>query len=172
MKKNHILFFLLSILSFSASAENPEIIGVYDHWVSYMSTKNNKKTCYIASSPVKSTGKYSQRGDVFIFVAHYPQEKKFNEVSFSAGYTYNTKSLPSLKIDQHKSFSFKTSSSKKDMAWSKNKEDDKVIIEHMKAGNTLVVSGISKRGTKTSDFFSLKGFSKAYSDIQKKCGKK
>ena len=157
-------------IALNAHTEEPQIINVHDHWVSYVYNKNNKTICYIASIPTKSTGKYSQRGDVFAFVAHYPNDKVFNEVSFITGYTYKNKSTPSLKIDQHKSITLQTNSLKKDTAWSKNKESDKIIIEQMKSGNTLVLSGISKRGTKTSDYFSLKGFSKAYTDIQKKCG--
>ena len=41
----------------------------------------------------------------------------------------------------------------------------------MKKGSKAVLKGTSQRGTLTTDTFSLVGFSKAYRDIQKACGR-
>ena len=56
--------------------------------------------------------------------------------------------------------------SEEDTAWT-NK--DKEVIYAMKKGVQLTVSGISKRGTKTTDTYTLNGFTAAYNKFSKDC---
>ena len=39
----------------------------------------------------------------------------------------------------------------------------------MRSGEKLVIDGISKRGTKTKDFYSLMGFTAAHNKINQAC---
>ena len=39
----------------------------------------------------------------------------------------------------------------------------------MKKGIELIITGISKRGTKTTDIYTLKGFTAAYNQLSKDC---
>ena len=57
------------------------------------------------------------------------------------------------------------------MAWTKDSTADAKLGAQMKKGTTAILKGTSARGTLTTDTFSLKGFSKAYRDIQKACGR-
>ena len=54
------------------------------------------------------------------------------------------------------------------MDWIKTKKDKK-IIKAMLKGNKLIALGVSKRGTKTKDTYSLSGFTKAYNEINNYC---
>ena len=51
----------------------------------------------------------------------------------------------------------------------KDAKTDKQLVEQLKAGGQAVIKGKSKRGTLTTDTFSLKGFSKAYNKISTAC---
>ena len=56
-----------------------------------------------------------------------------------------------------------------DGAWSANPELDAKLVRAMKSGNRMVVYGISSRGTKTTDTYSLSGFTAMKKRIDKAC---
>ena len=59
----------------------------------------------------------------------------------------------------------------KDRAWAETPELDSKIVSAMKAGNKLLVSGTSSRGTDTEDTYSLFGLTAALKLIDKACGR-
>lgn len=122
----------------------------------------------MATIPTKSKGKYSKRGDVFLTIAHHPDKNEFDVVNVVAGYTYKKGSSPVISVDKNKGIALE---SYEGGAWTKNKAADEKLVAQMKKGSTAVLQGRSARGTLTTDTFSLKGFSKAYRDIQKSCGR-
>ena len=70
-----------------------------------------------------------------------------------------------VKINK-KSFKLFT---QQDGAWSANPELDAKLVKAMKGGNRMVVYGISSRGTKTTDTYSLSGFTAMKKRIDKAC---
>ena len=165
-----IFGFLFSLfLAFDVWAtDNPEILGTYGEWTAYVFRDQGQKVCYITTTPTKSQGKYKKRGDIFLYVTHHPAEKRFDVVDAVAGYTYRKGSNPTITIDKNKAITLKPV---EDTAWSKDSATDEKLVKQMKKGATAVLKGTSTRGTLTTDTFSLKGFSKAYADIQKACGR-
>ena len=151
-----------------AADGKPEIWGTYDAWTAYVYVNQGEKTCYMATTPTKSKGKYSKRGDVFLSVAHHPDKNEFDVVNVMAGYTYKKGSKPVISVDKNKGVAL---ASFEDGAWTKDKATDAKLVAQMKKGSTAILQGTSVRGTLTTDTFSMKGFSKAYHDIQKACGR-
>ena len=169
MKK--LCLFLICVLGASiawAAGEKPDILGTYDSWTAYIYTHQGEKTCYMATVPTKSRGKYSKRGDVFLSVAHHPDKEEYDVVNVIAGYTYKKGSKPVISVDKNKGVALV---SYEDGAWTKDKGTDAKLVAQMKKGSTAVLQGTSVRGTLTTDTFSMKGFSKAYHEIQKACGR-
>ena len=118
--------------------------------------------CYIGSLPVNSDipeGK--KRGDVYILVYRINNNPE-TIIQINSGYPYKNKEPVNVKIDK-KNYEFYAD---KDSAWTSN--DDKVIYA-MKKGIELIVSGISQRGTKTIDTYTLNGFTIAYNKLTKDC---
>lgn len=150
----------------AASDSAKPFIGRFGEWEAFHQGSGRNKVCYVASIPTKSKGKYKKRGDIQAFVAHHPNVKVLNEVSFNAGYTYRKGSDVKVTIGK-KSFSLFT---KDDTAWTRNKKTDFALVHAMEAGADLVVKGVSSRGTRTTDFYSLKGFTAAYRAMNKVCG--
>ena len=56
-------------------------------------------------------------------------------------------------------------------AWLSSNIDEKKIIKLMKKKNKIKVTGISARGNKTYDTYSLLGFTAAYNSAKNKCKK-
>lgn len=170
MKKLIFLIGCLAFLSTDASAQNSkiEILGTFGDWTAYTFADTDGKVCYMASTPEKSTGKYKIRDDVFLIVTHRLGDNSFNVVNSVAGYTYRTGSKPTLAVDKLKEIALVSHA---DTAWAKDSATDDKLVKQMKRGGKVILRGTSKRGTKTTDTFSLKGFSKAYAEIDKACGR-
>ncbi len=171
MKKFISLFAILllcSSTSYAATNKKLEILGTFNDWTAYTANEKNGKLCYMASVPQKSEGKYKRRGDVVLIVAHRPQEKSFDVVSLTTGYTYKAGSTATVQIDKQKPIELFTH---EDTAWGNNSKTDAKIVRQMKAGNKAVFKGKSSLGTLTTDTFSLTGFTKAYRAMSKACGR-
>lgn len=151
-----------------AFAANPEVLGVFDNWSAYSYNDGSDHVCFMAAVPAKSEGKYTQRDDVFLQVTHRPNNKSFNVVNVVAGYTYKSTSKPQVTIDKNKPIELKRY---ENTAWAQDSATDEQLVEEMKKGSQAILLGTSARGTRTTDTFSLKGFSKAYEAINKACGR-
>ena len=118
--------------------------------------------CYIGSAPTQlDLPEGKKRGDVYILV--YKINKKPEAiVQINSGYPYKADEAVNVKIDK-KNYKFY---SEEDSAWTKS---DKEVIYAMKKGIEFVVSGISLRGTKTIDIYTLNGFTAAYNKLDKDC---
>ncbi len=141
-------------------------LGDFEDWNAYQFTENGNIACYVASEPKKAEGKYKKRGDAFSIVTHRPSESRRDEVSFIAGYTYKKDSSVEVSIGDE-AFKLFTQG---DGAWAPDKEADAALVAAMIKGRGMVVRGVSSRGTKTVDSYSLNGFTKAYKAINKACG--
>ena len=81
----------------------------------------------------------------------------------ASGLVEITISLDRILWEEQQIYEFYTED---DSAWTNN---DKEIIYAMKKGVDLTITGISKRGTKTMDTYSLIGFTTAYNKLAKDC---
>lgn len=120
----------------------------------------------MASTPKKDEGKYTKRGDIYVIITHRPKDKSFNVVNFVAGYTYKSGAKVTVKIGTQ---SFDKIFTDEDKAWAINESVDKAMVEAMKKGDRMIVTGTSSRDTATKDTYSLSGFMAAHRAISAKC---
>ncbi len=170
--RSHVLYaFLVActtlVISGGAMAQPVRVLTESRDWTAYSFQENGQTVCYIASAPIKAVGKYKKRGDIFMLVTHRPAEKLWNEVSISTGYTFKNKSDVKITIGKKK-FTFFTGG---DTAWAYDVAADRKVIDAMIKGSNLKAVGISSRGTRTTDTYSLKGFTAAYKAINTACKK-
>lgn len=163
-----VLCLLVSVKSISTPTPQSNILGTFGMWTAYVFHDGTGKVCYMAAEPTESKGKYTSRDDVFLTITHRPAEKTYDVVSMTAGFTYQKGSKPNIRIDKKKAI---TLIPVEDMAWAKDDKTDATLVKDMIAGSNAYVNGTSKRGTKITDTFSLKGFSKAYNAINEACGR-
>ncbi|MSP41951.1 MAG: hypothetical protein EXR08_01065 [Alphaproteobacteria bacterium] len=144
------------------------LLGSSRDWDAFVVTEGKTKSCYLRAAPGKSEPAGANRGDVYLFVTHRPASKITNEINIIAGYPYKAGSDASISVGKEK-FSLFTEN---DGAWVEKPAEEGRLIAAMKQADRLVVTGTSQRGTKTTDTYSLAGFSAALKTINKACGVK
>lgn len=147
----------------NAAAET-RLISKHSDWDATLRTDGKQRVCYISSLPKKSTGKYKRRGEVSVIVAHWPGRKRWAEVTVNAGYPYKTKSEAVIRIAGVDQRLFTAGQ----QAYAYKGEDAK-LVRAMRGGVSMIVVGVSKKGTQTVDTYSLKGISAALKAIDAKC---
>jgi hypothetical protein len=151
-------------------AQDIEYIESNRDWHAFRYTENGNPVCYMVSRPTRDEGDYTLRGDIYAMVTHRPAENETNAVSVIAGYPYREGSTVSVTIDNDDSYTLYTGNvGDEGYAWS-YPEDQAAMIASMRAGVDMVVVGTSSRGTRTTDTYSLLGFTATKAAIDAACG--
>lgn len=161
---------LIIAMGVGVSAATPAVtadkpLGTFKEWSAMSFAEDGKTVCMMWSQPEKAEGDYKKRGEIFVFITHRPGDREMNKVSFETGYTFEESSEARLAIDGQ-AYKLSTDGS---TAWSYGTKDDRRMVKAMRAGRTMIMEGISARGTKTRDTYSLSGFSAAHNSINKAC---
>ena len=170
MTKN-IKIILLIMISFPIFFSNflfgkTKLIATSKAWSAYTTVKNKIKTCFIVSEPIKSNGKYDKknRGKPFVFVTNIKGGTS-HEVSIVAGFKFKSNFDVILDIDGKKTNLFPVD----DRAWSESANVDRRLVQSMRKGKKLKVTGTSTPGNKIIDTYSLSGLTKTLNLIDKSC---
>ena len=166
---SRLILFVLTLGIFAVPAfaqSDPKGIGEYRAWLAH----TYKGSCYISSQPKESTTepKNVQRGAVYFLVTHNQGGRVKDEVSIYTGYTYKKNSV-TLAIDGQNFGKPGDLFTDRDSAWVRDAETDRKLVQAMVRGSSMVVRGISSRGTLTIDTYSLSGFTAARKAISKAC---
>jgi len=142
-----------------------ELIGTFADWSAFKGQENGNLVCYAGSEPTSSHGAYTKRDPAYLLVTHRPAAGESGIVNVVAGYIYMQDSEADAVIGGE---SFRLFTSGGD-AWAYRGYDAK-IVQAMKRGTRMVVTGTSSRGTETTDTYSLAGFTAAYGAAAAACG--
>ena len=143
------------------------LINNFSDWSAFDETEGSNKVCYIGSTPKKQRGKYKKRGETYVLVTHRPAEKTRGVISIKAGYSFKKGTDVQVNVGSQRFTLF----TDKDHAWARDTAGDHKLTAAMRSGSQMIVTGISGRGTKTTDTYSLSGFTAAYNTINKACPK-
>jgi hypothetical protein len=150
-----------------AGAAKPTLLGQYGDWGAYTASPGGKKICFAIARPTSSAtdppGK--PRNPSYMFISSRPAEKVINEISIVIGYSFKPSSEATAEVGSA-SFALYT---QQDGAWIKNAQEEAHVIDAMRAGQSAIVKGVSSKGTKSIDTFSLKGLSQALDRTDQEC---
>ncbi len=156
---------LLPGLTMGASATETDL-GTHKDWTAVKVTENGQTYCYMISAPKDTNPKGVRRGAINFFVSKVPSSKQ-TEINVQMGYPLAEKASGS-------SLSARIGST--DVGFTTQHQDgwapsNKVaaLVKAMKKGSKMTVKGKSRRGTNTTDVYSLSGFTAAYNAISKAC---
>ncbi len=151
----------------AVAGAQPALLGQYGQWGAYAAQSGNSKVCFALAKPASAQTKppNKPRDPVFFFVASRPAENVRNEVSVIIGYAFKPATDATIEIGPAK-FALYTQS---DGAWIKNAAEEARLVDTMRKGTDLVVSGASSRGTESVDRYSLKGLSQALDRTAQEC---
>ena len=160
-----IILFLFVIFNNQAIAEEVKKIGKFKDWETMLIKNNSKFVCFAQSKPVLQSPK-SYKREARLFVSFRPNEKIINEISITSGYEYNNENSIIAKSGKHK---YKFDIAQENFAWLADNKMEKKMINAMKKGSRIMVSGYNQKGSQTIDHYSLLGFTKAYNTAKKSC---
>lgn len=145
----------------------PTLLGQYGEWGAYTASPGGKKVCFAIAKPMSSTTEPAgrPRNPSYMFISSRPAEKVSNEVSIIIGYPFKPNSDATAEVGSA-SFALYT---QQDGAWIKNAAEESRMVDAMRAGQTAVVKGVSAKGTKSTDTFSLKGLAQALDRTDQEC---
>ena len=147
-------------------ADDPVSLGTFEDWESFTYQASGAPVCYIYSVPKKSDAiKKVKRDPIYFLVTHFSGRKIHNQISTIIGYPFKESSTVTVKVD-NAAFELYTNG---DVAWAAAPETELQIVTAMKTGTSLTVTGISWKGTETTDTYSLAGVSKAMDKIDSAC---
>src|SRR6202034_4560152 len=145
----------------------PTLLGQYGDWGAYTASPGGKKVCFTIAKPSSSetnpAGK--SRNPSFIFISTRPAEKVSNEVSIIIGYPFKPSSEATVAVGTA-SFALYT---QQDGAWIKNAAEESHLIEAMRSGQNAIIKGMSAKGTRSTDTFSLRGLAQALDRSDQDC---
>ena len=166
-KKITLLILIPLTLSFSnVVLAETKLLGSKKYWTAYSTKIKKSKTCFITSEPIKSIGKFNKenRGKPYVFVTNTKNGAN-HEVSIKAGFNFKRNHDVIFNVDGKKTKLFPVD----DRAWSESSKTDRYLVQSMRKGKNLVVTGTSSPGNKVIDTYSLSGFTKALRLIDKSC---
>ena len=166
----YLVFFIylfFSLYANSAEKNTAEVLGTYGDWKAFYWNLDKDKVCSILSYPKKEEGKYTKRGKVIARVTQRVENSSAGVVSFQVGYSIKEGSDIKIKIDGKPFGVFNFLQDQ--IAWTSDPEVDGMLIKAMQRGTTMIIKGVSSRGTNTKDTYSLRGFTAAYKTISKVC---
>jgi hypothetical protein len=169
----NILFVVAALLvavPSAIAAEAATLLGVFDSWSAYSAGEGASKTCYILSKPRAVQPRGAKRGPIFLMVSDWPDRKVKAEPQIVYGYPTKEGGAASLGIGGDKFTFFMRNEQADGSGWLQSLADNTKLIEDMRQGVTVVAKGLSKRGTVTTDTYSLAGFSAALDKAHSACG--
>jgi hypothetical protein len=164
IKKVFLILIFAVLLNGNANAQI-KIEKRFKMWESQFTEEASNKVCFAVSVPTKMSPANLNRAESRIFVTFRPKDGVSNEISVTNGYPFGKKSNVNVNVGNAQ-FKFET---KGNFAWMTSLDEELKMIRAMKKANKAEVIGISSRGNKTRDTYSMIGFTDAYNAARKNC---
>ena len=165
IKKILLILSIFFIASYSQlTAEEIKKIGKFKDWETMIITEATGKVCFAQSSPILQAPKSNKR-DAKLFIAFRQSDKIVDEISVTAGYEFNSNTVTA----QSGKNKFKFDIKEQGFAWIADNKIEFRMINRMKKGSRIMITGYNQNGSQTIDHYSLLGFTKAYKATKKAC---
>lgn len=162
---------LAAALAAGDAAAEPRPLGDQaGDWRAFAAETEGRRLCYAASLPVEETGADPERGASYLTVAFWPEEGRMGEVSLVAGYTYREGSSVRVEVDLgSRGLRFFSLIPQGGRAWAADVQADAALVQALRSGARMTVTGVPARGTETVDLYSLAGSAQAIADAADAC---
>ena len=163
--KRLIFIMFLTTLANQVNAEEVKKLGKHKDWETYVINSASGKVCFAQSKPVLQAPKNNPR-EARLFISFRPGENIANEISITSGYDYNNKNSVTAISGKNK---YKFDIIQESFAWITDSKFENRMIKTMKKGSRIMVKAHNKKGSQTTDHYSLLGFTKAYKATKANC---
>ena len=157
---------LLVFLPFAFAADSTSL-GTFKQWTALSFPDEGGTACMMWSQPEEIRVGIEGRSDAYVFVTHLISPRQFDVVNVDNGYTFGEGTQVKVSVGGHE-FVLATIGS---AALALDAADNAKMVKAMRAGYRMTVEGIMEGGTRTSDVYSLLGFTAAHEAIDGACGR-
>lgn len=153
----------------AAMAAEAKLLSQHRDWNAYSFDEGGaKKVCYISGNAKSSEPKGAKRSQIYAMVTHRPGENAHDVFSVVMGYPLRKGGEVVVEIDK-KSFNLFSDG---ETGWAHDAETDRALAQALRSGSKMTVKGVSQRGTKTVDSYSLNGAGAALEAADHACNVK
>ena len=153
----------------AAAEEKPALLDSFRDWHVYSVGAGTDRLCYALSQPKQMNPANLARDSVFFLISSWPGRKVKSEPSVVPGYQYKVGSKVQVQVGADKFELFTKNDGPAGGAWLDNPADEKKLIDAMKRGAEMSITGTSLRGALTRDNYSLAGISAALDKVDATC---
>ena len=161
---------LLAGMAAAPAVAAPTLIGTYKDWSAFQSATNTTKVCYVLGKPSASEPKKAKRDPIYLMISDWPLRKAKGEVQVVPGYQYKEGSPVTATVGASKFDLFSQNNGGTGSAWVEDVATERRLVDAMRGGAKVVVSGVSLRGTTTKDTYALGGLGEALDKAHEACG--
>lgn len=153
--------------AFAQTEGQPSLLQQYGDWGVYTGVNGGNKVCFALSQPTsaETDPPNRPRGQIYLFVSTRPADNVRDEVSVIIGYPHRSNEDAAATIGSAK-FVLQTQG---ENAWLKNPSEEPQMVDAMRRGSDMTITGVSSRGTTTTDRYSLSGISAALDRVRQEC---
>lgn len=141
------------------------VVGEYNDWALHQSRSDKHNICYVASEPKERQPKTANRAAIVFYISTWPKDGVKSEISVKQGYPLKQGAKVTVTVGEE---TFELTA-KDERAYLYDPTQELKLIEAMKKGSRMVVTGVSSRGTNTTDTYSLSGITAALQAMAEKC---
>jgi hypothetical protein len=160
-----VILSIFAVLICTTTAHAAKLVDKSGDWSMFIHDAAQKKICFIASQPSSSSPKDAKRDQPFFYISAWPKDGVKSEVSVLLGYPVKKGSDVTVTISSN---SFKLFS-QGDKAFVADPTEELKLIDAMKRGSTMEVSGSAEGGFETTDKYSLSGVTASMRNLNSKC---
>ncbi len=157
------LVILAALLAGTAAAE-PSAVGRFKDWAVFTEEKGGDLLCYAATEASSKSPSSVTHGDVWYYVTSWKSGQARNQPSFRVTYDLKTDRAPKTTVGRSSWQMFAVGGE----AFAEDADDPR-IVDALKKGSSLTVSGQSARGTNVTYRFSLNGSADAIAKAEEAC---
>jgi hypothetical protein len=153
-----------------AADSAPTLLGAFGGWSAYQSTTGDGRTCYVMATPKASEPKKAVRDPIYFLISDWPRRRAKAEMQIIPGYKYKDGSEVTAQVGAAKIMFFTQNTTGTGSAWVRDTADEARLVDAMRRGSKVVITGVSQRGTTTHDTYALDGLETALDRIHTACG--
>ena len=163
-----IIVATLSVMAMpsKAMAAEPKLEGKFSDWAVYSRSEGGDKICYAIAEPKSKSPASVTHGDIYFMVSNWQSGAAKEQPSFLAGYPLKKNRAPQARVGSAKYNMFVAENE----SFIESNNDEKALVKKMRAGATMNIKAVSKRGTNVNYAFSLKGITAALKKAKTACG--
>ena len=153
-----------------AYADAPQQLGIFKSWSAFSSGSGDARVCYALSAPKMMEPSRLRRDAAYFLINDWPARNAKSEPEIVPGYEYKDGTVVTAEVGPDKFQFFTKNDNGAGAAWVEQQADETRLVDAMRRGAEIIVTGISKHGRTTRDTYSLAGLNDALDKVHAACG--